>query len=498
MNRSHPTRLRSTVCLVTASLMLCTSCVAHSSQTSGLGSPVPAAVPPSQLEGKVIEYMAARGRLTRFSGAVLVAREGQMVFRGAFGDANREFSVANSPETKFRIGSVSKQFTAAAVLLLAQRGALQLTDPISKHLPEWPSAWSKVTIHHLLSHTAGLPRLTTRAMLDVSALSAATPIPFRNVGDLFAPGEEFQPLDSEPGQRWAYSNVGYIVLGMLVAKVSGQSFCGFVSQAVFQPSGMANSGCEVPSVIIKNRASGYNRVDGVLTNAPFVDVGFAGGAGAFYSTVDDLLRWDRALSANTLLNAASTAKLFTPVMNEYGYGWWVQTKFNRRVEWHGGDAPGVVSQITRYPKDQLFIAILSNVWSASDRSQVRAASNELAALMLGESYELRRRHEQRALAAAAYDAYVGEYHGKDVFAIANEGNHLVVQVPPGNTVFEIVPESETQFFCKDREYYLTFERNATGEVTAVSIRNEGELARWTKVAKPPRHSGPRRVRLTGR
>jgi CubicO group peptidase (beta-lactamase class C family) len=431
--------------------------------------------------------MAARARVTGFSGAVLVAREGQVVFRGAFGDANRELSVVNSPETKFRIGSVSKQFTAAAVLLLAQRGALQLTDPIHKHLPEWPPAWSKVTIHHLLSHTAGLPRLTTRAMLDVSALSAATPIPFRTVRDLFAPGEELQPLDSEPGERWAYSNVGYIVLGMLVAKVSGQSFCAFMSQAVFQPLDMAESGCEVPSVIVKNRASGYNRVEGVLTNAPYVDVGFTGGAGAFYSTVDDLLRWDRALSANTLLDAAWTAKLFTAVMNEYGYGWWVQTKFNRRVEWHGGNAPGLVSQITRYPKERLFIGVLSNVWSASDRSQVRAMSNELAALMLGEPCELPRRREQRALAPAAYDAYVGEYRGKDVFAIAREGDRLVVQVPPGNTVFEIVPESETQFFWKDREYYLTFERNPTGEVTGVSIRNEGELARWTRVAKPPRH-----------
>jgi CubicO group peptidase (beta-lactamase class C family) len=487
MNSAHATQPGSTIRLVTATLMFCSSFAPYPSQTFGQQSPAPAAAPLSQLEGKVVEYMAARARVTGFSGAVLVAREGQVVFRGAFGDANRELSVVNSPETKFRIGSVSKQFTAAAVLLLAQRGALQFTDPIHKHLPEWPPAWSKVTIHHLLSHTAGLPRLTTRAMLDVSALSAATPIPFRTVRDLFAPGEELQPLDSEPGERWAYSNVGYIVLGMLVAKVSGQSFCAFMSQAVFQPLDMAESGCEVPSVIVKNRASGYNRVEGVLTNAPYVDVGFTGGAGAFYSTVDDLLRWDRALSANTLLDAAWTAKLFTAVMNEYGYGWWVQTKFNRRVEWHGGNAPGLVSQITRYPKERLFIGVLSNVWSASDRSQVRAMSNELAALMLGEPCELPRRREQRALAPAAYDAYVGEYRGKDVFAIAREGDRLVVQVPPGNTVFEIVPESETQFFWKDREYYLTFERNPTGEVTGVSIRNEGELARWTRVAKPPRH-----------
>lgn len=486
MNSAHPTRPRSTSRLVTASLMFCCSFAAFHSQTFGLEPPVPTAALLSALEGKIAEYMAARARVTSFSGVVLVAHEAQVVFRGAYGDANFELAVTNSPETKFRIGSVSKQFTAAAVLLLAQRGALQLTDPIQKHLPEWPPAWSKVTIHHLLSHTAGFPRLTTRAMVDVSALSAAPPIPFRTVGDLFAPGEELQPLDFEPGERWAYSNVGYIVLGMLVAKVSGQSFCSLVSQAIFQPLAMTGSGCEDASVIVKNRASGYTRVEGVLTNAPYIDVGFTGGAGAFYSTVDDLLRWDRALSSNTLLDAASTAKLFTAVQNEYGYGWWVQTKLGRRVEWHGGNAPGLVAQITRYPKERLFIAALSNVWSSADRSQVRAMSNELAALMLGEPYELPRKHEQRALAPAAYDAYVGEYRGKDAFAIAREGDRLVVQIPPGNTVFEIVSESETQFFWKDREFYLTFERNPSGEVTGVSIRNEGELARWTRVAKPPK------------
>jgi CubicO group peptidase (beta-lactamase class C family) len=323
-------------------------------------------------------------------------------------------------------------------------------------------------------------------MLDVSGLSATTPIPFRSLRDLFAPDEELQPLDFEPGERWSYSNVGYIVLGMLVAKVSGESFCDFVSEAIFRPLEMADTGCEDRSAIIKYRASGYNRVEGALINSPYVDVSFTGGAGAFYSTVDDLLRWDRALDANTLLDAASTAKLFTAVKNEYGYGWWIQTKFNRRVEWHGGNAPGLVSQITRYPEEHLFITILSNVWSAVDRSQVRAMSNELAALMLGEPYELPRRHEQRALAPTTYDAYVGEYRGRDVFAIAREGDRLVVQVPPGNTVFEIVPESGTHFFWKDREYYLTFDRNPAGEITGVSIRNEGELARWTKVPKPPK------------
>src|SRR5262245_11672693 len=154
MRNAHTKPTRSIVGFVTAIMVFFGSFAAYPSETSGQRLAVPAAAPPSQPDGRIKEYMTARSLVTGFSGAVLVAREGQVVFRRAFGDANREFSVANSPETKFRIGSASKQFTAAAVLLLARRGALQLTDPISKYLPDWPPAWSKVTIHHLLSHTA--------------------------------------------------------------------------------------------------------------------------------------------------------------------------------------------------------------------------------------------------------------------------------------------------------------------------------------------------------
>src|SRR5262245_54809126 len=284
MKSAHSRHCRSTVHFVTVRLAIYLL-AASSSLASGQRTQAQAATTPlSQLRARIAEYMAARANVTGFSGAVLVAREGQAVFRGAFGHANREFAVPNSPDTKFRIGSVSKQFTAAAVLLLAQRGRLTLTDPIDKYLPEWPAAWSKVTVHHLLSHTAGLPRLTTRAVLDVSALSLGAPNEFRSVRDLFAPGEELQPLDSEPGARWSYSNVGYIVLGMLVAKVSGRSFCDFVEGEIFRPLRMTNSGCAESSAIIMKRASGYNRIEGALINAPYVDVSFTGGAGAFYST----------------------------------------------------------------------------------------------------------------------------------------------------------------------------------------------------------------------
>lgn len=434
----------------------------------------------SELPLKAAEYMRERARVTGFSGAVLIARGGRPIFRRSYGWANHEFNIPNAPTTKFRLGSAGKQFTASSILLLDQLGKLKLSDPVSKYLPDWPKAWDEVAIHHLLSHTAGLPRLTTQALLDVSALSNSAPKPFHGVSDLFKPGEELQPLDFKPGERWNYSNVGYIVLSIIVEKVSGRSYCDFVSQEMFRPVGMTNTGCEEPGVILKHRASGYTRINETLTNASYVDMRFASGAGSIYSTLDDLLLWDRALGSNRLLNTVSTDRLFTPVRNDYGYGWWIQTKLNHKAEWHGGNVSGFVSQITRYPDEQLFIAVLSNVWSAADRSQVRAISTELSAMAFGESYELPRKHTEIKIDPKAYDAYVGEYRGKDTFAIVREGQRLMLQVPPGETVFEIVPESATEFFWKAREYYVTFVKDESGKVTHAVVRNEGEVGRWTK------------------
>lgn len=434
----------------------------------------------SDLRLKAAEYMRERVRVTGFSGAVLIARRGRPVLRRGYGWANHEFSIPNTPTTKFRLGSVGKQFTSASILLLEQRGKLKLTDPVSKYLSDWPKAWDEVTIHHLLSHTGGLPRITTQALLDVSALSNSTPKLFRGVSDLLKPGEELQPLDFKPGEKWDYSNVGYIVLSMIAEKVSGRSFCDLVSQEMFRPLGMTDTGCEDPGVILKHRASGYTRINETLRNAPYVDMRFANGDGSIYSTLDNLLLWDGALGSNRLLNAAAVDRLFTPVKNDYGYGWWIQTKVNRKAEWHGGNVSGFVSQITRYPDEQLFIAVLSNVWSAADRSQVRAISHELSAIAFGESYELPRKHTEIRIDPQTYDAYVGEYRGKDTFAIAREGQRLMMQIPPGQTVFEIVPESATQFFWKGREYYLTFVKDENGKVTQAVVRNEGEVGHWTK------------------
>jgi CubicO group peptidase (beta-lactamase class C family) len=435
---------------------------------------------PPNFAVKAAKYMQERVRVTGFSGAVLVAHDGRPVFRQGYGLANHEFNVLNTPETKFRLGSLGKQFTATAILLLEERGKLKVADPVNKYLSDWPKVWDEVTIHHLLSHTGGLPRLTTQVLLDVSGLSRPTLAPFRNIRDLHKPGEELQPLDFKPGERFAYNNNGYIALGMVIEKVSGKPYCEFMREEVFRPLSMTDTGCEEPSMILKQRASGYTRIDGIVAHAGYVDMRFPGGSGAIFSTVDDLLLWDRILTSDRLLSAGARAKLFTIVKGDYAYGWWVQTKFKRKAQWHRGNVSGFVAMLARYPEERLVIAVLSNF----DRTQVRATATELAAIAFGEKYEFPREHKEIKIEPATYGAYVGEYskdgQPDDTFAIARNGSKLMMQIPPGQTVFEIFPESPVQFFAKWGEYYLTFVKDDEGKVTHVMIRNEGEESRWMR------------------
>jgi len=474
--------LLTTIASITCRLFLAIalSAVWGFSQTNRLPTPATDYQLPANFAAKAAEYMQARVRVTGFSGVVLVAQAGRPVFREGFGLANHEYDLPNTPKTKFRVGSVSKQFTAAAILLLEERGKLNVADPVSKYLSDWPKAWSEVTLHHLLSHTGGLPALTTQALLDVSGLIRAAPPPFRSIRDLHKPGEELKPLDFKPGEKFAYSNNGYIVLGMLIEKIAGKPYAEFMRDEVFRPLGMNDTDCEEPTQVLKQRASGYARVDGTVVNAAYVDMRFPGGAGAVYSTVDDLLLWDQALNSDRLLSASEKSKLFTPVKEDYAYGWWIQTKFKRPVQWHRGNVSGFVAIIARYPAERLFIAVLSNF----DRTQVRATATELAALALGEKYEFPREHKELKIDPATYDAFVGKYskdeQPDDMFAIAREGNKLMMQIPPGRPVFEIFPEAPRQFFAKWGEYYLTFSKDAQGKVMRVLIRNEGDVGTWTK------------------
>lgn len=212
-----------------------------------------------------------------FMGTVIVARDNDILYNKGFGSANLEWDIPNSPATKFRLGSITKQFTAASILLLEERGKLKIDDPIKKYLPDAPDAWDKITIFNLLTHTSGIPNYTSFPETQKERVTAHTP---RQIVDIFRD----RPLEFIPGEKMSYSNSGYILLGYLLEKVSGETYQDFIRKNIFDPLGMKNSGYDSNSSVIPRRASGYKPGPDGLTNADYVDMSIPFSAGALYST----------------------------------------------------------------------------------------------------------------------------------------------------------------------------------------------------------------------
>jgi len=338
---------------------------------------------PADFEAKATEYMTARTRATRFSGAVLVAVDGKPVFRRGYGMANLDHEIPNALTTKFRIGSLTKQFTAAAVLLLEQQGELTLSDTLGKHVPDCPEAWAGVTLHQLLTHTAGIPE---HIPLLLKPGGLATPRTPKELVDLV----KDKPLDFTPGEKFKYANSGYILLGMVIESASGKSYESFMREAVFDPLKLADTGVERDGMVLRGRATGYTRVT-EPTVATYVHMGLPYAAGSMYSSAGDLLTWDRALATKKLLGAEATKVMFTPAKDGYACGIVVRKRFGRTAREHGGGIPGFVSEVSSYPEVGLFVVVLSN---NDDRSS-RQTATDLAAIALGEKYELPRSPEPK-------------------------------------------------------------------------------------------------------
>lgn len=298
----------------------------------------------------------------RFAGAVLVARSGEVIFNGAYGLADREDEIPNTPATRFRIGSMNKMFTAVAVLQLVQAGRIALHDPLGTYLADYPNRElaSKVTIHHLLTHTGGTGdifgpqfdsrRLTLRTLKDYVRLYGRRSVEF------------------EPGSSWAYSNYGFILLGAVIEKVTGVSYYDYVRRHVYRRAGMTATGSEPEDQVVANLAVGYTSptADAARWRPNTETLPYRGtSAGGGYSTVGDLLRFAHALQANRLLNShytklLTTGKAHTPG-EQYAYGFSTQPSGGGRSFGHGGGAPGMNGELAIYPDTGYVVATLSNL-----------------------------------------------------------------------------------------------------------------------------------------
>ena len=295
-----------------------------------------------------------------FSGAVLIGQNGKIVFQKAYGYANREWNIPNTTQTKFRIASLTKQFTAAAILILHDRGKLKVTDPISRYLPDLPAEWQRVTIHQLLTHTSGLPEYTSPPEIEKTLnLTGATP---QQLIDLVRQ----QPMLFSPGTKFHYCNTGYLLLGMIIEKVSGLDYGAFLNRNIFVPLQLNNTGYDSRANILPERASGYWMRNGRVENAGYVDVSIPYAAGGLYSTVSDLFRWNEALATGRLLSVESQRAMFTPYPEavlsgmHYGYGVVITERLGQPRYYHGGGIQGFATAIERYPKSNVCVVVLSN------------------------------------------------------------------------------------------------------------------------------------------
>lgn len=305
-----------------------------------------------------------------FMGAVLVARNGRVLFERGYGRANLEWDVPDTPRTRINLASVTKQFTGLAILQLVAAGKLGFRDSIAEYFAAAPPSWRPITIAELLSHTSGLPGVDSLAEFPKGIATPYTPDELLRV---FV----HKPLDFPPGTSWKYSNTGYYVLGYVIEKVSGEFYADYLRDHVFEPAGMHDSGYEWNAPIIPKRAEGYVRKGGRYLHADYFDMSLAYAAGALYSTAEDLLKWDRALAEGTVLAKRTLDSLFTPDSSGYHAGWFVRREHGRVVALHEGSNPGFGDFIARFPESRTLIVVLSNVEDAPVRRITREIEDVL-------------------------------------------------------------------------------------------------------------------------
>lgn len=304
------------------------------------------------LEVQVDELLSSLQSKNEFSGSVLLSKEDKIIINRGYGFANREHQVKNTADTKFRIGSITKQFTAMAIMILEEQGILKVEDNISKFTPSFRYA-DQITVHHLLTHTSGIPNITQIPnFLEIMR----QPTALEKTINLFI---NLEP-EFESGSRFQYTNSGYILLAYIIEKSTGLSYGDFLKQYIFEPLNMINTGCDEHKKIILHRAQGYE-MDSCIVNAAYIDMTLPVGGGNLYSTTGDLYKWDQALYTECLVKKESLEKMFTSHDFGYGYGWFINNNDNRRQFHHGCGIVGFKNKIIRLVDERVTLIILNNL-----------------------------------------------------------------------------------------------------------------------------------------
>lgn len=409
--------------------------------------------------------------------ALLVSSGDEILLRHAAGAANLEHSIPVTAETKFRIGSVTKQFTAAAILKLQEEGKLSVQDPLSKFIPDFPRG-DEVTIHHMLTHTSGLKNFTSKPDFYDTVASRV------EERDMIKEFKE-DGFDFDPGTKFEYCNTGYFLLGHIVGEVSGQSFGEYLKSTFFDPLGMVDTGVHDSSGVYPHEATGYSIEGDTVRKALDWDMSRAGGAGNIYSTVGDLHRWNRGIFSGELLTAASLQAAHT--INEvaeggsieipYGYGWMMDEHRGLKRISHSGGLNGFVSQLTYYPEQEVTVTALHNAFPSVGSLTPGLVCDAIAEAFLWRDMQARPKYILATnVDPDTYDDYVGKYDYRTaIMTVSREEDKLMAQIF-GQPKFEIFPMGNDKFFWKVVDAQAEFIRDASGHVT--SVRHSQGIAKF--------------------
>ncbi len=434
-------------------------------------APSPAQPLPSDEEvvARADAYMQSVVAVRGLGGSVLIARGDRILLSKGYGMADLEHGVANSPSTVFRIASVSKPFTAAAVLKLQERGLLSVDDFVCPRLAECSSKWSGVRIRHLLDHSSGIPDFMTQAdILKSMRYPRAADAIAKHIGRL--------DLNFPPGTRTSYSNTNHQLLALLIDRHSGAPYDAHLKALVFDPLGMARTRPDHHDAIVADRARGYSWSAGGIVNAEFVEMRLHRGNGGLLSTTEDLFRWSRATARPGLLSQASLDAMATaPGGGEYGLGWAVGRLFDRKVLGHAGLLEGFSSQLSRFPDDDATVIVLMNDGRIGVPIPAPAVAARLSAILFG------RERAAVALSEAALRDYPGDYRLSAMpFVISRLGSRLVGRRGT-NPPDELLADAHGRLFMPIDGAELEFERDAGGRVTGFTLTLAGQAAGFARV-----------------
>jgi CubicO group peptidase (beta-lactamase class C family) len=422
----------------------------------------------TQLTAEFDRIISSEFKAEEPGGVLLVAQKGRIIYKRSFGMANLELNVPMKREMVFNIGSMTKQFTAVAVLQLMEQGKLSLQDEITKYLPDYPTGGQKITIENLLTHTAGVPASAPEAMTRL-----------RGEKRLITPQEiiatfKTRPLDFAPGTKMVYSNNGYMLLGAIIEKVSGVSYPEYLEKNLFKPAGMMQTHFGDDYKIIKNRAASYvySRVESQFLNAANDKVETAYSAGGIQSTAQDIFKWHRALLAYKLIKKESLEKARTEHRlpggkgTNYGYGWFIGDIHGSPIIEHGGNMGGFMCHAIYLPQEDVFVALFYNFRAPNRLPEMLAG--DLAALAINKPYNIK----EVTLDENLLKSYVGVYEEEGVDRLITvEGGKLYYQRVGANKMV-MRPYARDKFFFDNAAIIGEIKRDAYNNIVSLMLSSK--------------------------